>query len=57
MTGLLVPPVLAADPFEGDPDKSHPWPDMRREFLDRDARVRFGERVYARPGRRSPRIR
>jgi len=35
----------AADPFEGDPYKSHPWSDMRREFLGRDARVLFDERV------------
>lgn len=46
LTGLLTPPVLAADVFEGDPYKSHPWPDMRREFLGRDARVRFDERVH-----------
>jgi sulfur-oxidizing protein SoxY len=36
---------IAADPFEGDPYKSHPWPDMRREFLGRAARVVFDARV------------
>src|SRR5512139_2555815 len=38
-------PVWAADAFEGDPFQSHPWPDMRREFLGKDARVRFDDRV------------
>ncbi len=37
--------TAAGDVFEGDPFKSHPWPDMRREFLGKDARVRFDERV------------
>jgi sulfur-oxidizing protein SoxY len=45
LTGLLAPRVLAADVFEGDPYKSHPWPDMRREVLGCNARVRFDERV------------
>jgi len=35
----------AGDEFEGDPFKSHPWADMRREFLGRDARVVFDPRV------------
>ena len=35
----------AADDFEGDPFKSHPWPQMRREFLGASARVRFDDRV------------
>lgn len=35
----------AADEFEGDPFKSHPWPDMRRQYLGRDARVTFDARV------------
>ena len=29
----LLSSTLAADPFEGDPYQSHPWVDMRREFL------------------------
>lgn len=33
-----------ADPFGGDPLKSHQWPDLRREFLGTD-RVVFDERV------------
>ena len=41
-----APCVLrAADDFEGDPFKSHPWPQMRREFLGAGARVVFDERV------------
>lgn len=43
--GRGVAQAVAADPFEGDPFKSHPWPDMRREFLGRTARVSFDERV------------
>jgi sulfur-oxidizing protein SoxY len=45
--GLAVAPLaaLAADDFEGDPFKSHPWPQMRREFLGAAARVRFDDRV------------
>jgi predicted secreted protein len=34
-----------ADDFEGDPFRSHPWPQMRREFLGAQARVRFDDRV------------
>ena len=34
-----------ADEFEGDPFRSFPWPDLRREFLGPTARVRFDERV------------
>ena len=37
--------TTVADLFEGDPYQSHPWPDMRREFLGRDARTVFDERV------------
>lgn len=37
--------AAAADPFEGDPFQSHPWPDMRREFLGRDAQVVWDARV------------
>lgn len=37
--------TAAADPFEGDPFKSHPWPDMRREFLGKTARVVWDARV------------
>ena len=37
--------TTGADLFEGDPYQSHPWPDMRREFLGRDARTVFDERV------------
>ncbi len=44
--GAMAPQaVSAADLFEGDPFKSHPWVDMRREFLGRNARVTFDERV------------
>lgn len=34
-----------ADAFEGDPYQSHPWPQMRREFLGAQARVVFDARV------------
>lgn len=39
----LAPAALwgAADPFEGDPFQSHQWPELRKELLGRDARVRF----------------
>jgi len=37
--------TTVADLFEGDPYQSHPWPDIRREFLGRDARTVFDERV------------
>lgn len=45
--GLVLAPALArsSDEFEGDPFKSHPWPQMRREFIGAAARVRFDERV------------
>lgn len=33
------------DVFEGDPLKSHQWPELRREFLGRNARVRFTDQV------------
>ncbi|CAD5374776.1 conserved exported hypothetical protein [Rubrivivax sp. A210] len=50
LLAALLWPALAgaqglADPFEGDPYQSHPWPDMRREYLGRDARVVFDARV------------
>jgi sulfur-oxidizing protein SoxY len=32
----------------GDPFKSHPWPDMQREFLGAGAKVQFDERVKVR---------
>lgn len=42
LTVLAWAPLAArADEFEGDPFKSHPWPQMRREFLGATARVRF----------------
>ncbi|MCU0968777.1 MAG: quinoprotein dehydrogenase-associated SoxYZ-like carrier [Rubrivivax sp.] len=50
-TGLLaagsstVPHAQAADPFDGDPYRSHPWPDIRREYLGK-APVAFDERVH-----------
>ncbi len=34
-----------ADPYEGDPFRSLPWSDMRREYLGRDARAQFDARV------------
>jgi sulfur-oxidizing protein SoxY len=41
----VAPLVARADEFEGDPFKSHPWPQMRREFIGASARVRFDARV------------
>jgi sulfur-oxidizing protein SoxY len=35
----------AIDPFEGDPYQSHPWVDMKREFLGRTAKAVFDARV------------
>jgi len=35
----------AADPFEGDPFKSHQWSELRKEFLGAQARFVFDERV------------
>ena len=40
----LLANALAADPFEGDPYQSHPWVDMRREYLGGEPVV-FDERV------------
>jgi sulfur-oxidizing protein SoxY len=34
-----------ADGFEGDPYKSGPWPDMRREYLGKSAKVVWDPRV------------
>ncbi|HEU4458305.1 MAG TPA: quinoprotein dehydrogenase-associated SoxYZ-like carrier [Methylibium sp.] len=49
LASIAAPSLHAAgDPFEGDPYKSHPWPDMRREFLGADARVVFDPRVQVR---------
>ena len=39
-----APARAQADPFEGDPFRSHLWPDLRREHLGR-APVRFDDRV------------
>ena len=44
--------ALAADAFEGDPFQSHPWPDMRREYLGAgevvwDARVQVSGPAFA----------
>jgi sulfur-oxidizing protein SoxY len=38
-------PAQADADFEGDPLQSHAWPDMRREFLGRQARVIWDARV------------
>ncbi|MGY0194950.1 quinoprotein dehydrogenase-associated SoxYZ-like carrier [Leptothrix sp. BB-4] len=48
VTGL----ARAADEFEGDPYQSHPWPDMRREYLgagevEWDARVQVTGPAFA----------
>ncbi len=50
IASLALAPALAhaADDFEGDPFQSHPWPQMRREFLGAAARVRFDARVQVR---------
>jgi sulfur-oxidizing protein SoxY len=40
-----APAAFAQDAFEGDPFKSFQWPELKKEFLGRDARVRFDERV------------
>ncbi|RZS56808.1 quinoprotein dehydrogenase-associated SoxYZ-like carrier [Sphaerotilus mobilis] len=49
---LATAPALAADAFEGDPYQSHPWSDMRREFLGAgevvwDARVQVSGPAFA----------
>jgi sulfur-oxidizing protein SoxY len=38
----------APDPFEGDPYQSHPWVDMRKEYLGATAATVFDERVQVR---------
>lgn len=38
----------APDPFEGDPFQSHPWVDMRKEYLGANAKTVFDERVQVR---------
>lgn len=47
LTLAMAAPLAARaqDPFEGDPFKSHPWPQMRREFIGATARVAFDDRV------------
>lgn len=40
--------VAAPDPFEGDPFQSHPWVDMRKEYLGANARAVFDDRVQVR---------
>ncbi|MCK6426196.1 MAG: quinoprotein dehydrogenase-associated SoxYZ-like carrier [Burkholderiaceae bacterium] len=42
-----APAAAAADPYEGDPFKSLPWSDMRREFLAGERAV-FDDRVVVR---------
>lgn len=42
---LAIGTVHAADDYEGDPYKSMPWVDMKREFLGTQARVVFDDRV------------
>ena len=36
------------DPFEGDPYQSHPWVDMRKEYLGATAKTVFDDRVQVR---------
>ncbi len=38
-------PWAAADPFDADPFKSHQWPELKKEFLGPQARIRFDDRV------------
>jgi sulfur-oxidizing protein SoxY len=38
-------PAAASDPTEGDPLKTHIWPDIRREFLGVNAKVVFDSKV------------
>lgn len=49
LSALLGPLAQAAspqtDPFEGDPYRSHQWPELKKEFLGARARVVFDERV------------
>lgn len=42
MVRAAPPPV---DPFDGDPLRSHQWPELKKEFLGAKARVVFDERV------------
>ena len=44
----LAQAVAATDPFEGDPYQSHPWVDMRKEFLGATAKAVFDARVQVR---------
>jgi sulfur-oxidizing protein SoxY len=40
--------AAAPDPFEGDPYQSHPWVDMRKEYLGATAKTVFDARVQVR---------
>ncbi|NYG31176.1 quinoprotein dehydrogenase-associated SoxYZ-like carrier [Sphaerotilus montanus] len=40
--------AAAPDPFEGDPYQSHPWVDMRKEYLGATAKTVFDDRVQVR---------
>lgn len=44
-SATAVPAWAQADPFAGDPYKSHVWTDMRAEFLGRSAQLRYESRV------------
>lgn len=45
LNSINIATAQTADEFEGDPYKSYPWRDMRVEFLGKEARVQFDERV------------
>ena len=45
-SAATAPP--STDPFEGDPYQSHPWVDMRKEFLGPTAKAVFDDRVQVR---------
>lgn len=38
-------PARGADPFEGDPFKSHQWTELKKEFLGPQPQVQFDDRV------------
>jgi sulfur-oxidizing protein SoxY len=48
LAALVGPANAATDPFEGDPYQSHPWVDMRKEYLGANAKTVFDERVQVR---------
>jgi sulfur-oxidizing protein SoxY len=49
--GASATGLAADDGFEGDPFKSHPWVDLKRQYLGADARIVWDERVQVRgPG-------